>query len=170
MWNGPEGPKPLVAAAFDSIRPVCHEMVVVVGHKADAVAAVLGDREFHRVDSDPDLPMFESIRAGLRKALALDPEATVVVHPADHPEVALSTLEILTDWSLQRPVQAVIPQVGDHGGHPVFIPAQVATILIETQCSAGLGDYWAAHPEHCVRVAVNDPAAVRDIDTPDDLL
>ena len=41
-------------AAYDAIRPICDEMVVVLGHEADAVAAALGDRPFHRAESDPD--------------------------------------------------------------------------------------------------------------------
>jgi molybdenum cofactor cytidylyltransferase len=169
MWTGADGPKPLVAAAYDAIRPVCREMIVVVGHDADAVAAALGDREFRRVDCIPNLPMFESIRVGLRAARVIDSEATVVVQPGDQPEVARETLDRLIDWSLKQPVRAVIPQVGERGGHPVLIPARIAEILIEAECPDGLGDYWLAHPEHCVRIAVDDPSAVRDIDTRDDI-
>ena len=87
-WPTADGTKPLVAAAYDAIRPICDEMVVVLGHDADAVAAALGDRPFHRAESDPDAPMFESIRAGLRAALRIDSNATVVLQPGDHPEVA----------------------------------------------------------------------------------
>src|SRR4051794_5211915 len=72
IWRGPDGPKPLVAAAYDAIRPICHEMVLVVGHEADAVAAALGQREFYRVEADPNFPMFESIRAAMRAAQKID--------------------------------------------------------------------------------------------------
>jgi molybdenum cofactor cytidylyltransferase len=170
IWNCPDRPKSLVAAAFDAIRPICDEMVVVLGHEADSVAAALGDRAFHRDFCDPDLPMFESIRVGLRAALAIDARATVVLQPGDQPEVTSSTLDALVNWSLKRPVQGVIPQVGERGGHPVLIPAWVAKILIEAECPDGLGEYWLAHPEHCLRVAVDDPSAVRDVDKRDDLL
>src|SRR5262245_52283036 len=68
-WPTTNGPKPLVAAAYDAIRPICEGMVVVLGHEADAVAAALGDRPFRRAMSDPGAPMFESIRAGLAVAM-----------------------------------------------------------------------------------------------------
>src|SRR3954454_13341239 len=47
-WPTAAGTIPLVAAAYDAIRPICDEMVVVLGHMADSVAAALGDRKFHR--------------------------------------------------------------------------------------------------------------------------
>jgi CTP:molybdopterin cytidylyltransferase MocA len=160
---------PLVAAAYDAIRPVCNEMVVVLGHQADAVAAALGERLFHRATSDPDAPMFESIRAGLRAAHSLDPAATIVLHPGDHPEVAPATLNTLTDWSLQRPVQAVIPQFRDRGGHPALIPPNIASLLVATDCPHGLSEFWLANPELCIRVPVDDSSVLRDVDTPGDL-
>lgn len=168
-WNSPDGPKPLVAAAYDAVRPICDRLIVVLGHEAAAVAAALGARPFHRAMSDPDAAMFESIRAGLRAAQASDPAATVVLQPGDQPEVARATLEELVAESLKRPGQAVIPQVGERGGHPALITPPVVAILIEAECPHGLGEFWLSHPELCVRVPINDPAAVHDIDTPDDL-
>src|SRR6478752_3012451 len=64
-WPSADGMKPLVACAYDAVRPICDEMVVVLGHIADSVVEVLADRAFHRTDCDPDAPMYESIRAGL---------------------------------------------------------------------------------------------------------
>jgi molybdenum cofactor cytidylyltransferase len=164
-----EGPKPLVAAAYDAIRPICDDMVVVVGHEADVVAAALRERAVHRVESDPAKPMFESIRAGLRAALTLDENATIVLQPGDQPEVSTETLRTLIDWSLQRPERAIIPQIGARGGHPAVIPSQIARLLAQADCPQGLGEYWLLHPELCVRVPVNDPAALWDIDVPSDL-
>ena len=168
-WPTAEGTKPLVAAAYDAVRPICDEMVVVTGHEAEAVAAALAVRPFHRVDSDPDAPMFESIRTGLERAFSLDPIATVVLQPADHPEISATTLTVLTQWSIQRPAQAVVPEYRGRGGHPVFIPAAVAQNILAANCPSGLADFWLRHPELCVRLLVDDPTVARDIDTPADL-
>lgn len=164
-----EGAKPLVAAAYDAIRGICQEMIVVLGHDAEAVAAALGDRRFQTVCSDPDAPMFASIRAGIVAARKIDPAAIVVLQPGDHPQVADSTLEVLRDWSLKRPGHAVIPQYGNAGGHPVLIPPEVAEMLLQAECPAGLGEFWIEHPELCHRVPVDDAGVVRDVDTPGDL-
>ncbi len=169
-WRSKEGiEKPLIAAAYDAIQPICDAMVVVLGHEPEAVAAALGDRPFHRTLSDPDDPMFESIRAGLKGARRVDPKAAVVLQPGDHPEVAVSTIRMLSDWSLKRPVRAIIPQFGDRGGHPVIIPADLVAQLTQTECPDGLGQFWLDHPNLCERIPVDDPAIVRDIDTPADL-
>jgi molybdenum cofactor cytidylyltransferase len=113
--------------------------------------------------------MFESIRAGLRAALSIDAAATVVLQRGDHPDVGAETLVALAVWSRKRPAQAIIPEYGGRGGHPVFIPATLASILIAADCPTGLGDFWLANPESCLRVPVADATVVRDVDTADDL-
>jgi molybdenum cofactor cytidylyltransferase len=113
--------------------------------------------------------MFESIRAGLRTARSIDTSATAVLQPGDHPEVAPSTLAMLVDRSLKRPLQAIVPEYHGRGGHPVLIPVHVAEILIAADCPTGLGDFWFANQELCLRIAVEDPAIIRDIDTAEDL-
>lgn len=170
LWPSLNGPKPLICAAYDAIRPVCDEMVVVLGHAADGVAAALGGRPFHRAASDPNRPMFDSIRAGIQRALEIATTATIVLHPGDHPEVSIATLETLSACSFKRPEQVLIPQYGDRGGHPIFIPATVARQLMTVDCPNGLGQYWAANPTLCVRIPVDDASVVRDVDTPADLI
>lgn len=169
LWRCADGEKPLIAAAYDAISPICDEIVVVLGHSAEEVAAALAPRPFHRAQSDEHAPMFESIRAGLRAAQGIDEDAAIVLHPGDHPEVSRDTLRVLMDWSLKRPVQAVIPQLGNRGGHPVVIPPSIGAQLIDADCPAGLGQFWLDHPDLCYRVPVNDPTVIRDVDTPADL-
>lgn len=168
-WPGEKGAKPLVCAAYDAIRPICDEMIVVLGHDAEAVTAALGERPFQPVYSEPDGPMFESIRAGLKAAQRSDAKATVVLQPGDQPEVAAATLEVLRDWSLKRAVRTIIPEYRGKGGHPVLIPASVVAVLADADCPSGLGDFWIERPELCHRVPVEDAGVLRDIDTLGDL-
>lgn len=168
-WPTPEGEKPLVAAAYDAVRPICDAMVVVLGHEADSVAAALGARSFRRADSDPDAPMFASIRAGLRAARELDATATVVLQPGDHPEVAPATLDALVHRSELRAALAIIPEHNGRGGHPALIPPAVVESLIARDCPGGLGGFWWEHPELCDRMPTADASVLRDIDAPSDL-
>jgi molybdenum cofactor cytidylyltransferase len=161
--------KPLIAAAYDAIRPICDDIVIVLGHEAEAVAAALGGRLFHRTTSDPDAPMFESIRAGLRTAQSLDEAAVVVLQPGDQPHILRTTLDALIEASRRHDTKAIIPQFGREGGHPALIPPNIAQLLIEGDCPRGLSDFWLKQPELCYRVAVNDSAVIKDIDTPGDL-
>jgi molybdenum cofactor cytidylyltransferase len=169
LWPTADGPKPLICAAFDAIRPICDAMVVVLGHDSDAVAKALGERKYHPASSDPDRPMFDSICAGLAAARETDVQATVVLQPGDHPEVAAATLEVLVDTSLKQPLRTVIPEYSGRGGHPVLIPPNVAELILANDCPNGLGQFWADHPELCVRLTVDDASMLKDIDTQADL-
>jgi CTP:molybdopterin cytidylyltransferase MocA len=169
LWKSADGHKPLICAAYDAIRSICDDMIVVLGHEAEAVATALGDRPFHRAMSSHDHPMFDSIRAGIYAARAIDPNATIVLHPGDHPQVAPATLRTLTDWSLQRPVTAIIPEHAGRGGHPVLIPPNIAALILTHDCPRGLAQFWLDHPELCHRIAVDDATMLHDVDTPAEL-
>lgn len=167
LWETPQGNKRLVAAAFDAIEFVCDPMVVVLGHEAEGVAGLLAGRTFRTVLSDPDAPMFESIRAGLELAQQLNCRAHVLLHPADHPEVAESTLQALLATAAEQPTRAVLPDYQGRGGHPVLIPPSICHRLLGAHCPAGLRQFWIDHPELCVRLPVDDERTICDIDTLD---
>lgn len=169
LWPTEGGPKPLICASYDAIRRICDEMVVVLGHDAEKVSAALASRSFKCAYSSADVPMSESICAGLRAAAAIDPQATVVLQPGDHPEVAENTLRALVSASLMKPTQAVIPQYRVQGGHPAFIPAAVVQAILSSPCPNGLKQFWADFPDLCRRLPVDDSAVIRDVDTPADL-
>ncbi len=164
-WPTAEGEKPLVAAAFDSVALACDAMIVVLGHRAAEVAYVLGERPFRAVQSDPDAPMFESIRVGMQAALETNPDSTVLLQPGDHPEVKPTTLELILALSGKHPDRAIVPEFQGRGGHPVLIPAGIAQQLLTADCPQGLGQYWSDHPKLCLRLSVDDGSVVRDIDT-----
>jgi molybdenum cofactor cytidylyltransferase len=164
----PGGGTTVVASAFDAIAPACDTMIVVVGHEGDAVRAALASRPFASVTADPDAPMFESIRRGLAEAARVDPTARVLLHPADHPEVRPGTLDRLRAEALLHPAQAVCPEHGGRGGHPVLVPPAVAATIVGADGDGGLRRIWIDHPGCCRRIVVDDPGVVRDLDTPAD--
>ncbi len=171
------GEKPLVAAAFDTIAPVCEKMFVVLGHRAEEVATTLkmGSELFSHgenssdpseiVSVDPDAPMFNSIQSGLSAVLAADPAANTLLQLGDHPVVTPSTLEKLLVVAQANPGKAIMPTYDDKGGHPVLIPATIAEKILASDCSGGLRQFWLEHAELCVRFAVDDAGVTQDIDT-----
>jgi len=160
--------KPLVAAAFDAIAPVCDAMLVVVGHEAESVIAALGDRKFQSVHVDPNAEMIESVKAGLALARELDAAAGVLLHPADHPDVKRETLDELVRAAAASPRSAIMPTCCSKGGHPVLIPAELVWNIAAYRGSGGLRQFWLDHADRCVRLPVEDPGVTRDIDTPAD--
>lgn len=163
-WPADGGEKPLVAAAFDAVAGACVETVVVLGHRAEDVQEALVPREYHLCLADPDAPMFASVQAGVKVALEHDATRPILLHPADHPEVAPATLEKLLQLAAEHPEWVIIPEYDARGGHPVIIPAGVAQSLLQIDCPRGLGHYWSEHPELCLRVSVEDETVVHDVD------
>lgn len=163
-WQTSEGEKPLVAAAFDAIANYCSEMVVVLGHRAEEVAAALQPRKFSACVSDPDAPMFASVQTGIGKSLESNRSSAVLLHPGDHPAVAATTLETLLNLQVQHPEWVLIPEYQGRGGHPVLIPNKIASSLLTADCPSGLGHYWSQHAELCLRVSVEDASVVKDVD------
>ncbi len=50
---------------------------------------------------------------------------------------------------------------------PALITARCFDAIIAYAGSGGLRQFWRDHPELCVRLPVNDPDVLRDVDTPD---
>lgn len=159
---------PLVAAAFDAIARVCDAMVVVVGHEADAVLAALGGRKFQCVLVDSGAEMFASVQAGLQTAQDMDSATDVLLHLGDHPRVSPATLQALIQSATNEPDRAIMPVIGDAGGHPVLIPASLVRFVASYRGPGGLRQFWLDHTELCVRLPVDDPGVIFDVDFPSD--
>jgi len=64
----------------------------------------------------------------------------------------------------RAPGAAVLLHPADH---PRVAPATLESILAVAGTDGGLRQFWIDHPDLCVRLPVDDPAVVRDLDTPD---
>lgn len=161
----------LVAAAFDAVASACREMVVVVSHEADAVSQCLRDRACRTMRVPEGAAMCESVLAGLREAARIDSAAPVLLHLADHPHVSAAVLDQIARAASLHPDSAIIPTFDGRGGHPVLLPASLIPVILDDQAawrSGGLRDFWAAHPDRCIRLAVSDASILVDVDTPAD--
>ena len=62
----------------------------------------------------------------------------------------------------------VRPVVGDRGGHPTIFDASLFGELLVAPPDQGARAVVGAHRHHELRVRCDDPATVRDLDTPDE--
>jgi molybdenum cofactor cytidylyltransferase len=162
----PEGQKPLVVAAFDTIAYACDCVFVVLGHRADEVAAILAPRQFETVVADADVPMIDSIKAGLsRIATRSGDSSAILLQLGDHPALESGTLDKLLAVAQQHPDKAIMPIYRGNGGHPVLIPSAIARIILDSPCPDGLRQFWLDHPDLCTRLEVDDSSVVRNINT-----
>ncbi|MBT4768192.1 MAG: nucleotidyltransferase family protein [Phycisphaerae bacterium] len=164
-WPSPGSARTIIETSFDLLAPFCSSMFVVLDHDAEAITTALGDREYTLVQGDADAPMFESIRGGLQAIASHQSEASVLLHPADHPGVLAATIQKVVDNSVTHPDQAIIPHHGDRGGHPVLVPHTLHARILTFDGRDGLRGFWQSHPDCYHRIAVDDPTMIMDVDT-----
>ncbi len=158
---------PIIAATYDVVQSICDEMIIVLGHEADAVEDALSSRQIAIVSSDPEAPMFESIRAGLQQLWSSDQHAAALIQLGDHPAVTQTTMEALWEKFHNEQTKAVMPEYRGQGGHPVLIPAAIISELIKYSGEGGLRRFWKDHPQQCCRLPVDDAGVVMNLNTPE---
>jgi len=148
--------------------------VVVVGppHEVAVTAAARALGLAVAVNADPDRGMASSVATGFLAASERggvgDGAEVALLWPVDHPHVAPATIVRLCAALVGAPaIVAAIPTRGGRGGHPPAIRRALWSAL------AGCG----GHPDGArgvlaaaavVRIELDDPGTVRDVDTPED--
>jgi CTP:molybdopterin cytidylyltransferase MocA/SAM-dependent methyltransferase len=161
--------QPLVRHVVDALGSVeLGGIVVVLGHGADAIEAVLPRGMVVARNPNPDLGQASSVRIGVAAVRAGFPAAEAVLvalgdQPFVRPDVVRS---LLAADAGDRPI--VVPRYSLGGGqNPVLVGRKAWQLADEITGDRGLGPLLAAHPElvHEVQVDGDNP----DIDTTVDL-
>lgn len=113
-------------------------------------------------NDDPSRGMLSSVQAALRR-LAAAPGCGTLLWPVDVPLVAAATLQQLLAADLN---QLVVPCHDGRGGHPLWLPAALYGEALALPATASLRTLRDRHPP--LRLAVQDPGILRDLDTPAD--
>jgi molybdenum cofactor cytidylyltransferase len=157
-----------IARAAAAAGIAAGDVVVVVGAPyGDAVAAEAA-RLGLGVAWNPASArgMASSVAVGFA---ALDPALdAALLWPVDHPAVRPATVTALIAAQGATGARAVVPTRGGRGGHPALVARALWPALVACADAAdgARGVLRAADPH---RLAVDDPAVVRDVDTADDL-
>src|SRR2546425_2245543 len=144
--------------------------VGVLGPDAERVRPSLATHECFIVES-PDLAgeAIGSLRAA-RAALEPIRPSGIVAWPVDLPHVRVATLERLLEAHRRSRAPAVVPSFAERRGHPVIwdqaLFSELATSAAATR--HGARAVLAAHERDLVTVAVDDPAVIDDLNTPED--
>lgn len=169
--------KPLLPFGAKTVAETCVEnllgggasrVVAVLGHRADDVRRVLAHMPSVRpvVNEEAGGEMGVSIARGV-EAIHEDARAVLVAlvdQPAVRPEVIR---EIVDAWrSGSAPL--VVPTHGGRGGHPVLIDLRFRDELLKLPDERGLRALFDAHRDELLRLPVESPYVVRDMDTWDE--
>lgn len=156
----------VVRAAHDSDLA---EVVLVLGHEADAIAAAVGDLG-QRTVVNPDWASGQStsLRAGLA---AVDPTADAVLFLlGDQPGVGRETIDALLAVARAdpeaRPIAAA--EYGGRLGNPVLFRRALFPDLAALTGDEGARRLLRADPDRVLRVPVADGPPPPDIDTEED--
>lgn len=151
------------------LKRICHagpdHVIVVLGANQDRIRPVIQDLPADiAVNPEPGSQMADSVACGL--AMLGDDITGVMVALCDHPLVAQSTYADLAALHCRKPQSILVPVYNRRNGHPTVFPTQ----LCRAAAAHGtpLNAVVRANAGRVCRIAVNDPAIVRDMDTPDD--
>lgn len=144
--------------------------VVVLGPDAPRIRPSLASHDCMMVENlEPETGPIASLRAALRALQPLQPSA-VLVWPVDLPHVRVATVDRLLEAYRRTSAPAVVPTFGERRGHPVIWGAALFGELLTSDAATrdGARVVLHAHAAEIASVAVDDPAVIDDLNTPDD--
>ena len=163
----PLGPHTVIEVVSRAIRPHVDQLVIVIGHVADQVAAVLSGLDVViAVNEDVDRGMLSSVQAGMRMA-------DTNVHGyficlGDQPEVSACVIERVLESAHGR-AGIIIPTTDGKRGHPIFIHRRYAEqILRLDSATTGLNSVTRSNEHDTLEIPVEDSLILLDMDTPAD--
>ncbi len=141
------------------------ELIVVLGHQAQAVLRKLGARRLKTViNHQYRMGMSTSIRRGLGE---VSPESeAILIALADQPFVETDLIDHLIDIHRQNPHGIVLPSYKGERGHPVILDRfrygeEMGNLTGDVGCKPILN----RHPEDILEVEVKSEGVIADIDS-----
>ncbi|HYM61882.1 MAG TPA: NTP transferase domain-containing protein [Thermoanaerobaculia bacterium] len=165
----PLGERTLLEHVLDNVnRSDVDDVVVVLGAHADEITNRTQFRKERVVINEQYAQgLSSSLQAGLR-ALPQEATATLIVL-ADQPFVTSQTLNILIDSYNGDHPEVVIPTYNGFRGNPVLVDRSLFEEMLSIRGDVGCRAIFGEHAQSILKVAVDDPGIVQDIDTVEDL-
>ncbi len=160
--------KTVLERTLEKVREsAVNEIVLVLGHAADAVEKEISTQDIKIVRNDKyQQGMGTSLRAGVA-AVGPDARAALVVL-ADQPFVQAATLNKLIEHHQTAKAQIVIPMFRGFRGNPVLLDRSIFPELQELSGDVGCRAIFGSHTENIRKLDVDDAGILLDIDSRDD--
>jgi molybdenum cofactor cytidylyltransferase len=146
------------------------DVIVVVGHDADAIAASFSESGLPArfvVNRAYDRGQLSSLLAGLN-AIDRPGVSAVLMTLVDVPLVSAATVRAVVDSYRRSGAPIVRPTAGNRHGHPLLIDRSVFGALRSADLSIGAKPIVRAHASTEGDIAIADEGAFIDIDTEED--
>ncbi len=163
--------KPLVRiVAEQALASRASPVIVVTGHQRERVERVLAGLSV-TVVHNPDFAdgLSTSLRAGIK---AVPPDADgAIVTLGDMPQVSAKLIDrLIAAFDPERGALVVIPTIDGKRGNPVLWARRFFPDLLAVEGDIGARHLIAGYAEAVAEVAIEDAAALTDIDTPEALI
>ncbi len=173
-WGGPKAlavhaGQTFLCRVLETVSGFAERVVVVVPPGVSTPWIPGWDGTLWVENPQPKEGMFSSVRLGLTK---LGPLRQTLIFPVDHPLVRRETIEALGAGGQSVPdasQRVVVPTLGGRGGHPVLIGRRAALALLEVGPESTLRDAMRGVGTEPVRIPVEDPGIIRNINYKKDL-
>jgi molybdenum cofactor cytidylyltransferase len=167
----PLADKPLIHHVVQAVRAAgsVSPIIVVTGHRADAVAAAVECTTVRFVNNPhhETAAMLSSVQLGLAAA-ATDNADGILIALGDQPTISPKTIQALIDiWREEKPV-AVLPVYDGKRGHPILISRAALPEILALEPHDTLKTFITRHADQTIQVEVDDPSIAIDVDTPED--
>ena len=158
--------KPVVCRVAETMRSRLGRVVVVLGHRAEEVAAVLHDSRVECVVNDGYRDgMLNSVQCALRH---IGSELDFAISLGDQPSLRVETVEaVLAAWQ-QTDKQIVLPTYEGKRGHPVVLGWRYTPQILGLETGFGLNVITRGFPADTLEVALNASEILEDMDTPEE--
>lgn len=144
----------------------CDPVVVVTGPDQPEVARrAQASGALVLVNREPGEGPITSLRLALA-ALGSSVDGVAVL-PVDHPAVLPETVAALLEAFAPGDAPLVLPSIGGERGHPALFHRRLFPELMDPGLEGGARAVVHRHLEKARLVAVDDPGALADVDTPD---
>lgn len=159
-----------LSAAIRALQASTELVIVVAGANAANLERIVdAEAAFMVRNPDPDLGQFSSLQCGLREVLNRGRDAAIVTL-VDRPAAGQQTVEQLKNAFLagNDAVWTVVPEYEGRHGHPIIVGREMLEAFLRAPITGSAREVEHAHQNHVAYLAVNDPAVVANVDTPED--
>jgi molybdenum cofactor cytidylyltransferase len=170
----PIGPTTVIARVVVALRDGGAAPVVVVTPPADFPGAAILAQEARAagavvlVPDEHPIDMRASIERALDHLAGGPAPEHVLVCPADSPSLTPELVGRVVARAGEVPDTLIIPVYDGRRGHPIAIPWRLANQIRALPMGVGLNALIALHAAEVAELAVDDPGAIEDLDTPED--
>jgi len=165
----PFGDRTILECVVDTLLTAgVGEVIVVLGHLADRVRAVLGDRPVRAVENTSYRQgMLSSVKCGVRAVG--DSCDAVLFALGDQPHIAASVVGELMRRYRQGAAGIVIPRYGSKKGHPIILNVpRYREAILHLPDDVGLSALIQEHTDDVCLIDMATEDIIRDIDYPED--